>query len=150
MKTRILSILLALALLCTFFPAAAVRASAETTSGSCGDKLTWTFDSATGTLAIKGTGKMFDFNGTANPWEDIKGSIRKITIGKGVTSIGVFAFADCTALTEVSISSTVTSINEAAFLRCTALTGFTIPGTVKSIGTAVFCDCTSPSMTAPV
>ena len=142
MRKRILSILLALALLCTFFPVAAVRASAETTSGSCGDKLTWTFDSATGTLAIKGTGKMFDFNGTANPWEDIKGSIRKITIGKGVTSIGVFAFADCTALTEVSISSTVTSINEAAFLRCTALTGFTIPGTVKSIGTAVFCDCT--------
>ena len=47
MKNRILSILLALALLCAILPTASLRASAATTSGTCGDNLTWTFDSAT-------------------------------------------------------------------------------------------------------
>ena len=47
MKKRIVSILLTLALLCSLLPASALPVRAATTSGTCGDNLTWTFDSAT-------------------------------------------------------------------------------------------------------
>ena len=99
MKKRILSILLALAFLCSLLPASALRASAAT-SGTCGDDLTWNFDSATGTLTIEGSGKMYDYmyGNDAAPWADKRGSIQKITIGNGVTSIGCYAFSNCSSI----------------------------------------------------
>ena len=58
-----------------------------------------------------------------------------------VTSIGDFAFSDCTSLTYITIPSSVTSIGERAFWNCTSLTSVTIPSSVKTIGSGAFSGC---------
>lgn len=54
MKKKLLSIVLALSMICALVP---IMASAETTatSGTCGENVTWTL-SDDGTLTISGTG----------------------------------------------------------------------------------------------
>ena len=60
-----------------------------------------------------------------------------------ITSIGLLAFSNCTALASVSIPESVTSIEGYAFSGCTSLTSFTIPESVTSIKGGVFSYCTS-------
>ncbi|GMO52155.1 MAG: hypothetical protein Ta2G_10020 [Termitinemataceae bacterium] len=76
-----------------------------------------------------------------------KGSAADVVIpatikGKQVTSIGDWAFRDCTSITSVSIPASVTSIGDWAFLRCTSLTSVSIPAGVTSIGSYAFEGCT--------
>ena len=72
------------------------------------------------------------------------------TIPDSVTSIGDWAFAQCTGLTSVTIGNSVTSIGEAAFWLCTSLTSVTIPNSVTSIGSSAFSMCVSlTSVTIP-
>lgn len=143
MKKRILSILLALALLCALLPAAALPAHAQTYSGTCGSNLTWTYDSSTGTLNIQGSGEMKDheYMMDAPPWYDMRDYAKKIVIGSGITSIGEAAFYDFTAVTNVTIPSTVKKIGDHAFDRCISLPGITIPSSVTSIGEGAFQAC---------
>ena len=72
------------------------------------------------------------------------------TIPDSVTSIGDWAFAQCTSLTSVTIGNSVTSIGEAAFWLCTSLTSVTIGNSVTSIGSSAFWCCTGlTSITIP-
>ncbi len=73
-----------------------------------------------------------------------------ITIPDSVTSIGSYAFSDCTSLTNITIPDSVTSIDDHAFYYCRSLTSITIPDSVTSIGDDAFYDCTSlTSITIP-
>ena len=58
------------------------------------------------------------------------------TIPNSVTSIGDYAFCDCSGLTSITIPNSVTSIGDYAFRDCSGLTSITIPNSVTSIGTA--------------
>lgn len=88
-------------------------------SGTCGDGLTYTFNSETGALVISKTGdgscgiKGFAFD----QHEDIK----SVTIEEGVKKIGTCAFSDCTNLTSVTIPESVTTVGAYAFTRCIKL-----------------------------
>ncbi len=55
-----------------------------------------------------------------------------------VTSIGDFAFYECSGLTSVTIPNSVTSIGSRAFYRCSGLSSVTIPNSVTSIGGSAF------------
>ena len=67
-----------------------------------------------------------------------------------VTSIGEYAFYECSSLTSVTIPNSVTSIGEAAFMYCSGLTSVTIGNSVTSIGDEAFCACFSlTSVTIP-
>ncbi len=118
-------------------------------SGTCGDNLTWTL--ADSVLTISGTGAMENFAYTACiPWYDYRSSIKSVIISDGVTSIGDWAFGDCSSLTSVTIGNSVTSIGGFAFSLCTSFTSVTIPNSVTSIGQAAFIACTSlTSLTIP-
>ena len=61
--------------------------------------------------------------------------------GCPVTSIGSYAFEDCSGLTSVTIPSSVTSIGSYAFRGCSGLTSVTIPSSVTSVGYRVFDGC---------
>ena len=78
----------------------------------------------------------------------IETSTNKLIVGcnntiipNSVTSIGEFAFSDCSGLTSVAIPNSVTSIGESAFASCSGLTSVTIPNSVTSIGSWTFYGC---------
>ena len=79
----------------------------------------------------------------------IERDINTIIIPDGVTTIGNFAFTDCTNLTSILIPDGVTSIGEFAFSGCTNLTSITIPNTVISIGDHAFSDNNLTSIIIP-
>ena len=61
--------------------------------------------------------------------------------GQTVTSIGDWAFSECSGLTSITIPDSVTSIGESAFLGCTNLTSITIPDSVTVIDAQALCGC---------
>ena len=108
-------------------------------SGTCGPNLTWTL--IEDVLIISGSGNMYDFTWDDSPWYSYRQSITSVAIGNSVTSIGNYAFYQCSGLTSVTIPNSVTSIGERAFQSCSGLTSITIPNSVTSIGDLVFLGC---------
>ena len=84
-----------------------------------GTNLTWMLDSD-GVLTISGTGEMADYQLNA-PWYSFKSSVSELLIGENVTSIGQYAFWDCSELRCISIGERITRIGEGAFSACGGL-----------------------------
>ncbi|MBQ6863816.1 MAG: leucine-rich repeat protein [Clostridia bacterium] len=99
------------------------------TSGTCGENLIWTLDDE-GTLTVSGTGEMTDYGLRDSSWYK-NTAIKKVVLENGVTSIGNYAFEDCTSLTSVTIPDSVTSIGGDAFWDCTSLTAVHISDLAK-------------------
>lgn len=73
-----------------------------------------------------------------------------VVIPDGVTSIGEFAFSECSNLTSVTIPDSVTKIGNDAFSYCRNLTSVTILNSVTAIGERAFSGCVSlSSVTLP-
>ena len=73
-----------------------------------------------------------------------------VTIPESVTSIGDYAFYWCSDLTSVEISNSVSSIGNNAFYQCSNLTSVSIGNSVSSIGVAAFYQCSNlTSVTIP-
>ena len=68
--------------------------------------------------------------------------LTSITIPNSVTRIGDGAFWSCTGLRSITISNSVTRIGSDAFFYCTGLTSITIPNSVTRIGDRAFIGCT--------
>ena len=58
-----------------------------------------------------------------------------------VTTIGDYAFSNCSGLTSVVIPNTVTHFNVYAFSECTGLTSIDVPNSVTTIGHMAFYGC---------
>ena len=67
--------------------------------------------------------------------------ITEVTIPASVTSIGAYAFRNCTGLTEVVIPNGVTAINSYLFYGCTNLESVTLPTNATALGEYVFYNC---------
>ena len=144
MKKRLLSILLAAVMVLTMLPLGLVETAWAASSGTCGDKLTWSL-SDDGTLTISGTGKMKDYGDnygmSVAPWYVGSSQVKTVIIEDGVTSIGDRAFDGCTKLTRVVIPDSVTSIGYGSFRGCYSLPSVAIPDSVTSIGDSAFAYC---------
>ena len=118
-------------------------------SGTCGDNLTWTYYESTHSLVIAGSGDMYDYSFeeigseyvTTAPWNKYRNDIVSVTMPEGMTSIGTYAFLNCSSLLSVPIGKNVKSIGNSAFSRCSGLTSVTIPNSVTSIGNSAFYGC---------
>ena len=62
--------------------------------------------------------------------------------GKGLKTIGMYAFADCSSLESIDLSnSSITEIPKNAFSNCTSLKTVKLPPTVTKIADDAFADC---------
>ena len=118
--------------------------NAEIYTGSCGNDVTWAFNSETGILAISGTGNMTDYSYSNQPWYSYRTQISSIKINEGVTNIGKYAFYLVGSYSKglsVSIASSVTEIKDYAFQSCQNMKSISIPGSVVNIGKEAFDEC---------
>ena len=113
-------------------------------------KVTSTFTSKT--LTITGSGAMPDFDfpkGNLAPWWnyealgmnalseidiDIKGKLKTVIIGEGVTNVSDYALFFLPAATHVTLPDSVTRIGRYGIAMCSKLTGLSIPKGVTGIG----------------
>lgn len=106
-------------------------------SGTTGD-CTWTLYD-TGTLIISGNGAMLNYTSSNKaPWGT---NITDVIIEDSVTSIGNYAFKDCTSLTSITIPNSVTSIGKDAFCKCESVKDITIPYGITIIKESTFESC---------
>lgn len=131
-----------LTLLFAFAPAG----FATDSSGKCGDNVTWSFDTASETLTVSGTGAMYNYSGNDAPWKNAESLIWKnlshIVIKDGITAVGDNAFSGCAYVKDVQIADSVVSIGTGAFSSC-ALGSVIIPEGVTALNMMTFAYCGS-------
>ena len=109
-------------------------------SGTCGADLTWELEG--GLLTITGSGDMTDYTDSSlAPWYERAKEIKAVSLPSGLTSIGDFAFYDCSNLTSISISAGVADIGQYAFAQCTGLLQIDFGTGVQAIGEGAFQCC---------
>jgi len=97
-------------------------------------------------IAVKEGNSMYYSNGNCVMTNDSNTLIfgcSNSVIPEGVTSIGSYAFWNCTGLTSVVIPDSVTTIGYYAFEGCTGLETVTIPASVTFISEYAFANCSA-------
>ena len=168
-KLRLVSALLAVAMMLALLPTAAFAEDSTTIKYDCGENgnnVIATLDTVTGVMTISGTGKMADYDRLyKQPWANQGSSINKVVIGNNVTSIGDNAFSGCInlkgadmskassletigasfrgckGLESVELNEGLKTIGGSAFNTCENLGSIHIPSTVTKIGSYCFEDC---------
>lgn len=133
---RFTAVLLAVMLLAAVVPAA----YADEMSGSCGDKLTWSFSE--GTLTVEGSGEMDNYgDNSPAPWSELREQVTRLVLPEGLTSIGDMAFYHFTRLTSVDVPDRVTKIGEYAFAGCDRLVMVDLGDSLSTVGDGAFYGC---------
>lgn len=98
-------------------------------SGFCGTEdsnVNWSLDEE-GIFHITGEGTMASWESEADvPWAQYRSQIKKIQIEDGVTSVGAYAFCNCSDVTETMLPDSIKNIGEFAFFSCGGLSTVTI------------------------
>ena len=91
-------------------------------SGTCGAMLQWSLDTSTGDLIISGSGNMDTYSESNHaPWYNNRQYILRVLMSDSVTSIGDYAFDQCSALTYAYIPVELSSGGRLAMRGCTSL-----------------------------
>jgi len=96
-----------------------------------------------GLLTITGSGPMDNFSGDSNEaWRTYQWGhqIKAISIDSRITSIGDYAFINC-SFSNITIPASLTSIGEHSFANNSQLTSLTIPEYVSDINASAFYGC---------
>ena len=131
---------------------------ADPISGSCGEKLTWTFYPDSGLLAIEGSGAMEDYqisdagwvSDHDRPWKSFRNDIVSISLPEGLTHIGSDAFRYCASLkSKVSLPEGLQSIGRNAFEGCFHLSEVSFPQSLISLDAWAFANTGLTGVTLP-
>ena len=68
-------------------------------------------------------------------------TLKSVTIPESVSSIGQYAFYGCSALSSITIPNSISRLETGVFEKCAGLISVIIPNSVIEIGTDVFADC---------
>lgn len=110
--------------------------------GNVNNQISWILYND-GNLVISGSGNTLNYGGNIMPpWYKYSQKIKRVTLERGITSIGDSTFADCSNLTSISIPEGVTSIGAWAFESCSSLLNITIPSTTIFVDNSAFWGCT--------
>ena len=131
-------------LLVAFMLILSSRTYATVYNGMCGENVNWTLDSETKVLTISGTGEMYHdghFSDSLH-WhgQKLTTTIQSVVIEPGVTSIGYWAFANCTNLKTISLPDGITVIEANAFDK-SGLTSIVLPNSVTEVQGSAFNGC---------
>lgn len=110
--------------------------------GTCGYSAEWYL--IDGTLTISGANNMADYSETNKaPWTGL--NITKIVVEKYISTIGNYAFAGLSEVTEITLPTTVYEIGDYAFKNCAGLKSVEIPNSLELgiISEGMFYGCTS-------
>ena len=69
-------------------------------------------------------------------------SVNSVTFGNNVNSIGEYAFSGCESITSIEIPNSVKTIDQYAFYNSTGLTSVTLGNAITDIGYCAFQNCT--------
>ena len=134
MKTKILSLL--------FVIVANIEVIfAANYSGTCGENLLWSLNTGDSVLNIYGSGAMTDYSSASDvPWYSYRSKIKSVNFPADLTSIGNYAFRDCSNLSSIIFNDNLERIGSYSFYGCNnkALTSITIPNNVTTIGDRAF------------
>ena len=134
---KLLTIISLIAIVSLLASVLVMPASAETTTGSCGENVTFAFDSETKELKISGTGPIT----TTSGWSSFKSSVLSVTIENGVTAIPNSAFSSFSNMESISIPASVQSIGRSAFADCLKLNNVVLPEGLTAIQRSTFGEC---------
>ena len=110
-------------------------------SGKCGDGISWSLDE-NGVLWLSGEGKMDDYESAdVSPWAKKRGRIVEVNFENGITTVGGYAFRNCSRLQKVTLPSSLQSIKQSAFNHCAELTSIEIPEGTETIDGFAFTGC---------
>lgn len=68
-------------------------------------------------------------------------TLKRVTFGNNVNTIGILSFEECTALETVEFSNSVSVIARSAFSRCKSLAEVNLPESLLEIGERAFEEC---------
>ena len=155
MKRKILSLLLALAMVLPLCPEGlfSFTANAVVTGGASG-WYTYTVSNNEATItevntSISGDVVIPSYLGWSNYPVTAIGNyafygcsnITSVTIPKSVTTIGAYAFDSCSNISSIEIPDSVITIGSYAFYKCSSLTSIVISKSITSIGYNAFYGC---------
>ena len=90
-------------------------------SGQCGDNLYWAYDEDSKKISITGSGDMYDYTKSTQPWLLFLEQITEVTTSNTTSSIGTSAFEGCVRLSKVSLGYGMGNIAANAFAECKRL-----------------------------
>lgn len=91
-----------------------------------GSNILWAFDEATGTLYLKGTGKMEDYTSRKKyPWKGL--NVKNLIVSDGITTIGQYAFYEVSTLESVSLPASLDTIGYYSFASTSGLKDLILP-----------------------
>lgn len=106
------------------------------------DNITWSFDSSDGHLFLSGSGDMFEREKASDyEWYGFRSSIKSLTIGEGVTSVGANAFTGFVNLGEIIVGKDVKKIGNNSFAGCAKLSLISFVGEPSEISSSAFVGC---------
>ena len=141
MKHTILSLMLA-------FLAGLSTLSAANYSGTCGNDLIWTLNTNDSILIIYGSGAMDDYSSSSSaPWYSYRSKIKGVNLPNELTSIGNYAFNDCSNLASITFNENLESIGSYSFYKCKALKSIYLPNSITSIGDKAFASSLATTIT---
>ena len=124
-----------LAALCT-------AARAEVTEWTLSETMSASYDSASQTLSVSGTGDMPHWKSDGDvPWAAVRPKMTHIALSEGVTCIGNRAFYGCPGVSEITLPNSVTNVGTESFAYCHGLREVTVPPNVRNIHMLSFRSC---------
>ena len=100
-------------------------------SGTCSLDCTWSYDAATKSLTIEGTGVPHQyFSGSEVPWSGVNGEITTVVVKKGITELPSYTFEYQENLTSVSLPNTLHTIAYNTFIDCGELNNLLLPASL--------------------
>lgn len=98
--------------------------NAQTINDKLNDSISYTFNSKTGELVIKGSGDTDDY--INSPFGYIGANIKSVVIEKGITGIGARLFRNCALTERIKVSESVLDIDVTAFDGCKGIKEFSV------------------------